>query len=304
MRRVKSVSSGFQRPTEGADAQPDLRGDRRPSGRTGRSPQRSCAMPTSLPQPSARLSASPRRKSTTLLVGTGDTGNGPVLAFEVLDRNRAGLSSVRVIEVAGEDAGRPRGGAREEFGDRGRSGAARTKRSVAVRGPGADGTRRHMADVSARRGSIHLGNVRLPCRTGGVHETMGVDAHFGAPVMHTGRPAHPAARQRLAASPRGRPWRRSRLGRGGERPQGHRGPVRARGRARFHTLVPAPFWGRSLTSNPLREGQIGGPERVRSGCRPWAVAQPPARPSRSLPRPLATRSRRPGSSGAGRRTRR
>ena len=58
--------------------------------------------------------------------------------------------------------------------------------------------------------------------------------------MHTGRPAHPRARQRLAASPRGRPWRRSRFGRGGERPQGHRCPVRARGRARFHTLVPAP----------------------------------------------------------------
>ena len=69
---------------------------------------------------------------------------------------------------------------------------------------------------------------------------MGVNAHFGAPVMHTGRPAHPRARQRLAASPRGRPWRRSRFGRGGERPQGHRCPVRARGRARFHTLVPAP----------------------------------------------------------------
>ena len=53
------------------------------------------------------------------------------------------------------------------------------------------------------------------CRTGGVHETTGVDAHFGVPVMHTGWPAYPVARQGFAASPRMRSWHRSRLGRGG-----------------------------------------------------------------------------------------
>ena len=90
-------------------------------------------------------------------------------------------------------------------------------------------------------------------RTGGVQETQGVDAHFGAPAMRTARPVYPAARQRLAAPPRGRPGRGSRLGLGGERPQGHRCPVRARGRARFHTLVPAPFWGRSPSNHPCRK---------------------------------------------------
>ena len=43
------------------------------------------------------------------------------------------------------------------------------------------------------------------------------------------------------------------MGLGGERPQGHRCPVRARGRARFHTLVPAPFWGRSPSNHPCRK---------------------------------------------------
>ena len=97
---------------------------------------------------------------------------------------------------------------------------------------------------------------------------MGVDAHFGAPVMHTGRPAHPLAWQRLAASPRGRPWRRSRFGRGGERPQGHRCPVRARGRARFHTLVPAP------RVAPVHQSRAGRPPSpaFRGWSRPCAVA--------------------------------
>ena len=63
-----------------------------------------------------------------------------------------------------------------------------------------------------------------------------------------------------------------------------------RGAARVFTRSSPPFWGRSPTSNPLREGQIGGPERARPGCRPRAVAHPPARPSRSLPGPLATPS--------------
>ena len=85
---------------------------------------------------------------------------------------------------------------------------------------------------------------------------MGVNAHFDAPVMRTDRPAYPPARQRLAASPSGRPWRRSRLGRGGEPPQGHRCPVRARGRARFHTLVPAPSRGRSPKNYPCGKATI------------------------------------------------
>ena len=90
-------------------------------------------------------------------------------------------------------------------------------------------------------------------RTGGVQETQGVDAHFGAPAMRTARLAYPLARQRLAAPPRGRPGRGSRLGLGGERPQGHRCPVRARGRARFHTLVPA-LLGSLPHESSLQEG--------------------------------------------------
>ena len=100
-------------------------------------------------------------------------------------------------------------------------------------------------------------------RSGGVQETRRVDAHFGAPVMRTGCPAYPRARQRLAASPHGRPGRGSRFGLGGERPQVHRCPVRARGRARFHTLVPAPCWGRSppiiLAGRPSAPRRGGGP---------------------------------------------
>ena len=102
-----------------------------------------------------------------------------------------------------------------------------------------------MEDGSARGGAIQLGNLRLFCRTGGVHATRGVDAHFGAPAIHTRWPAYPLARQGLVASPHGRPWHSSHSGRGGERPQGHKGLVRARGRARFHTPAPAPSWGRS-----------------------------------------------------------
>ena len=93
-------------------------------------------------------------------------------------------------------------------------------------------------------------------RTGGVQETMEVNAHFGAPVMRTARPVHPLARQRLAASAHGRSGRRSRLGCGGERPQGHRCPVRARGRARLHTLAPPPSGVAPLESS-LREGRCG-----------------------------------------------
>ena len=84
----------------------------------------------------------------------------------------------------------------------------------------------------------------------GVHEIRGVDAHYGASAIHTGLPAYRAARQRLAAPPRGRPWRTGHSGRGGERPQGHRGLVRGRGRARFHTPAPAPCWGRSPRNIP------------------------------------------------------
>ena len=45
------------------------------------------------------------------------------------------------------------------------------------------------------------------------------------------------------------------LTKGGES-QGHRCPVRARGRARFHTLVPAPFWGRSPKNYPCGKAQL------------------------------------------------
>ena len=55
----------------------------------------------------------------------------------------------------------------------------------------------------------------------------------------------PRGRFELRASPPGRRCRTGPCGRGGERPQGHRGLVRARGRARFHTPAPAPSWGRS-----------------------------------------------------------
>ena len=109
------------------------------------------------------------------------------------------------------------------------------------------------------------------CRSASVHETRAVNAHFGAPVMHSGWPPHPLARQRLAASPCGRPWRRSRLGRGGERPRGHRCPVRARGHARFHTLVPAPSWGRSPRIIPAGR-PVWTPPLMRPGTRrrvPW-----------------------------------
>ena len=43
-----------------------------------------------------------------------------------------------------------------------------------------------MEDRSARGSAIQLGNLSLICRTGGVHETRGVDAHFGAPAIHPG----------------------------------------------------------------------------------------------------------------------
>jgi len=92
------------------------------------------------------------------------------------------------------------------------------------------------------------------CRTGGVHETTGVDAHLGAPVMHTGWIAYPAAPERLTAPPHGRPWHRSHLGRGGERPPQSEGLVRARARARFHTPGPAPS-GVAPLQLSLREGQ-------------------------------------------------
>ena len=131
-------------------------------------------------------------------------------------------------------------------------------------------------------------------RTGGVQETRGVDAHFGAPAMRTGCPAYPLARQRLAAPPRGRPGRGSRLGLGGERPQGHRCPVRARGRARFRTLVPAPCWGRSPSNHPCRKAVPRRSEAAdhpfadrlavgRSGMVEQALGTPPFRLACSLP---------------------
>ena len=104
-------------------------------------------------------------------------------------------------------------------------------------------------------------------RTGGVQETQGVDAHIGAPAMRTGCPAYPLARQRLAAPPRGRPGRGSRLGLDGERPRGHRCPDRARGRARFHTLGPAPFRGRSPSNHPCRKAV---PRRFEAAEHPFA----------------------------------
>ena len=64
------------------------------------------------------------------------------------------------------------------------------------------------------------------------------------------------------------------LTKGGES-RGHRCPVRARGRARFHTLVPAPCWGRSPSNHPCRKA---GPAPLRGGGAPvrrpagrWAV---------------------------------
>ena len=89
------------------------------------------------------------------------------------------------------------------------------------------------------------------CRTGGVHETTGVDAHFGAPVMHTDRPVLSAGAARscdvAARSGRGTgaAWAAE-----GRRPQGPEGLVRARGRAHFHTHAPAPCWGRSPRNYP------------------------------------------------------
>ncbi len=100
------------------------------------------------------------------------------------------------------------------------------------------------------RPGLQLLNVRRFVPLQNVHSTYRVDAQYGAPVMRTGCPAYPLARQGLAAPPRGRPGRGSRLGLGGERPQGHRCPDRARGRARFHTLVPTAFWGRSPLNYP------------------------------------------------------
>ena len=112
--------------------------------------------------------------------------------------------------------------------------------------------------------------------------------------MRTGCLAYPLARQRLAASPRSRPWRRSRFCRGGERPQGHRCPVRARGRARFRTLVPAPCWGRSPSNHPCRKAVPRRSEAAdhpfadrlavgRSGMVEQALGTPPFRLACSLP---------------------
>ena len=83
------------------------------------------------------------------------------------------------------------------------------------------------------------------------------------PVMHTGCPAYPLARQRLAASPHGRPWRGSGLGRGGERPQGHRCPVRARGHCAFSHARPRSLLGSLPLKLSLREGGLSAPARLR-----------------------------------------
>ena len=104
-------------------------------------------------------------------------------------------------------------------------------------------------------------------RTGGVQETRGVDAHFGAPAMHTGCPAYPLARQGLAACRVGGGGTVAAWGVVGRRPQGHRCPVRARGRARFHTLVPVPFWGRSPSNHPCRKAV---PRRFEAAEHPFA----------------------------------
>ncbi len=131
-----------------------------------------------------------------------------------------------------------------------------------------------MEDGSARGGAIQLGNLRLLCRTGGVHATRGVDAHFGAPVIHTRWPAYPLARQGLVASPHGRPWHSSHLGCGGERPPRPRACY-GRGARCVFTRWPPPSGGRSQSMDPLAgrpsSAAVSGVSTDRSGFRVSAL---------------------------------
>ena len=92
-------------------------------------------------------------------------------------------------------------------------------------------------------------------RTGGVQETQGVDAHFGAPAMRTARPAYPLARERLAASPRARPGRGSRLGLGGEGTPGAQVPGSGAGPCAFSHARPRSLLGSLPIESSLQEGR-------------------------------------------------
>ena len=102
--------------------------------------------------------------------------------------------------------------------------------------------------------------------------TWGSDAHFPPPAVRPGPPAHPAARQGLAAPQPGRPWRTSGSGRGGSDPP-VRGPGTGSGPGVLAHPPPLPSWGRYRTINPWREGhpnaalERGGSTRSSSGRR-------------------------------------
>ena len=96
-----------------------------------------------------------------------------------------------------------------------------------------------------------------------VKTTRGVVSHFGVPAMHTGPPAYPAERQRLAARLLGRPWHTSGWGRGGSDPP-VRGPGTGSGAGVFSHPCPRPLGvapepairaGRQFSA-PLRGGGV------------------------------------------------
>ena len=100
---------------------------------------------------------------------------------------------------------------------------ALTKRARRQAGRGGDATHRHLADGSARGGTLPMRSPRL-VPYWSAQTTWVVVSHFGLPVMHTCCPAYPAVRQRLAAQLLGRPWHTGGSGRGGSDP-----PVRGPG---------------------------------------------------------------------------
>ena len=66
----------------------------------------------------------------------------------------------------------------------------------------------------------------------------------------------------------------------GSDPRGHRCPVRARGRARLHTLVPAPVWGRSPRIIPAgRRPETGGARSRIIWRSPPTALSPPTAPA-------------------------